>query len=179
MVSGFFSRAQEYVDGNSQPIYQSSDPLQADLAYLYHVFRISREVCQRYPGLAHSYQRLCETLPTQRSRQSGTEQEQAIEAIICMLLGQSENNALAQRYFQAMQQIQPDFTVWQAHKNYRTFLPAPLWGKFDFDQTLTQTKPHSLDDSDGNAQEQQSDSLKKEKVAEKDKIKACAMIHCY
>lgn len=163
----FFSRAQEYVDGNSQPIYQSSDPLQADLAYLYHVFRISREVCQRYPGLAHSYQRLCETLPTQRSRQSGTEQEQAIEAIICMLLGQSENNALAQRYFQAMQQIQPDFTVWQAHKNYRTFLPAPLWGKFDFDQTLTQTKPHSLDDSDGNAQEQQSDSLKRKSRRER------------
>lgn len=169
-LAAFFAIAQDSGYSLHQPIYQSSDPLQADLAYLYQAYWMSRTVCERYPGLAFSYQQLCQQLCSQRARQPQAEQEQAIEVVIRMLLGESaeiENNTLAQRYVEAIQQASPDLTIWQADQKYQTFLPVPLWGKCDFQRTLTQVKPDHSDDNAGNSHEQQPEPLKRKSRREK------------
>lgn len=169
-LAAFFAIAQDDAHLHHQLIYQPSDPLQADLAYLHHVYRTSHAVCNRYPGLAFSYQQLCQQLYSQRSQQPQAEQERAIETVIRMLLSQSTemgNNALAQRYFEAIQQALPDFTIWQADKSYRTFLPVPLWGRCTFQQIPTQTKPDHSDDNESSSHEQQLDPLKRKSHREK------------
>ncbi len=135
------------------------DPLQADLAFLHTAYWISRKICSDYPGLAKNYHQLCKIISTQRPQQSQRSlphQEQAIETVIRILLGEPcPADHLSAAFLQAIQQPQPDFSQWRAARNYQTFLPVPLWGETHAVQTATHAKPHTLDDSDGNSHEGQ------------------------
>ncbi len=109
-----------------------SDPLQADLAFLHQAYWASIRTCERYPGLAHNYHRLCATIREQRPQRPLTLQEQAVDVVIQAMLGaqtQPQPHVLGEDFLQAIRQPAPDLTQWQAVKHYRTFLPVPLWGR--------------------------------------------------
>jgi nitric oxide reductase NorD protein len=129
-LAAFFATADDIVGSRFIGMsYDHTDPLQVDLAYLHYVHRISADVCSRYPGLAQRYRRLCRALVAQRPWRSLTKQERAVEAVISMLLGTERGtDILANSLMRAICHPSPDFTLWTADKQYRTFLPVPLWG---------------------------------------------------
>jgi len=129
-LAAFFATANDIVDDSVNGVkFAHADPLQADLAYLHQVHRISTSVCSRYPGLAQHYQFLCQALAAQRPQRLLTQQEQAIEAVILTLLGKPPSaDILMDSFMQAIHDASPDLTAWTAGKRYRPFLPVPLWG---------------------------------------------------
>ncbi len=160
----YFWLAAFFAVANDRPIsvcYDHADPLQVDLAYLHHVFRISVEVCNLYPGLAKQYRQLCRSHHTQRPQRTLSKQEQAIEAVILALLGTPTTNALANSYLQAIRQSSPDLNHWKAINHYRTFLPVPLWGNLLSHQMGSNARPHVTDQIGDNGSENQDDYRKK------------------
>ncbi len=157
-LAAFFAAANDHFKDD---VCEYEDLLQADLAYLHHVYRISSKVCSRYPGLTKQYQQLCQALHAQRPQQTLPKQEQAVEGVILALLGIPTTDALANSYLETIQQSLPDFKQWKAIKHYRTFLPVPLWGNPHIHQTGNHGKPHTLDSSNGNRSEHQDDHRKK------------------
>ena len=109
----------------------AADPLQNDLAFLHWAYWISITTCKHNPGLLPVYQRLCHALLAQRPNRSLPEQEQTIEDVIRAMLGQPASTPKASTCWRTLQQTTPDFSVYQAEKQYQTFLPLPLWGKID------------------------------------------------
>lgn len=106
----------------------SDDPLQSDLLFLHRAYWTSLNVCRHYPGLKKIYQTLCTNVLKLRAHRILPTQEHAIETIILALLGKPCTDAIATALLTRIQQPQPDFDGWQATKNYRPFLPVPLWG---------------------------------------------------
>ena len=146
-LAAFFAAAG---NSNFSPSLKFQDPLQADLAFLHRACWISRSISEHYPGLAQSYRKLCAALREQRPHRSLTAQEQGIESVIQTMLGnQTCMDTAGEVFLQAILQPVPDFTQWRATKNYRTFLPVPLWGKININLKSANTKPDTLDDNAG------------------------------
>ncbi len=146
-LAAFFATANDL--DYSSPL-KSLDPLQADLAFLHQAYWISIHINQRYPKLAQSYRRLCAAILELRPRRSLTAQEQAVENVIQVMLGgQPCMNASGSFFLQAIQQQAPNFAQWSATKNYRTFLPVPLWGKINIYSKSVNAKPDIVDDEAG------------------------------
>ncbi|MEI2768941.1 MAG: VWA domain-containing protein [Nitrosomonas sp.] len=149
-LAAFFATA----NNRDYSLLKFIDPLQADLAFLHQAYWTSTHAGQRYPRLAQSYHRLCAAILELRPHRSLTAQEQAVESVIQVMLGgQPCTNALGSVFLQTIQQQAPDFTQWRATKNYRTFLPVPLWGKINIDLKSVDTKPDTLDDDVGHSAE--------------------------
>ena len=158
-LAAFFASADTMNDPVSAVRYVHADPLQADLAYLHHVHRISTALCNRYPGLSQNYRRLCQALAAQRPQRLLTHQEQAIEAAVLNLLGTPPStDILANSFIQAIRQPSPDFTLWMAGKRYRPFLPVPLWGNASAHRTgssaAAQIAEQESGETGGNSQDQ-------------------------
>ncbi len=154
-LAAFFALAQE--PSRQRP----TDPLQADLAFLHRAYWTSLNVCRQYPGLAQSYQVLCEALNTLRPHRSLPKQEQAVETVILALLNNECTNDLGNQFLTAIQQPTPDFTRWHASKRYQPFLPVPLWGEIS-----TNLKPQNLtstasEQTDGSSQQNEQDTRKR------------------
>lgn len=115
-----------------------TDPLQADLVYLHRVTRISQLVCQRFPGLKQTYQQLRAQLLQSRPQRTLPPQEQTVETIVRVLLGQSHAaiDATTTDLLARIQQTKPDFDDLQADKKYHSFLPVPLWPLFQLNPQL-------------------------------------------
>jgi nitric oxide reductase NorD protein len=137
------------------------DPLQVDLAFLHNAYRVSLKVCDRFPGLAKDYRSLCQALCEQRPQRLLSEQEQAIEAVIQMLLGKPSSHVGSEAFLQAIMQSEPNFQAWQAAANYHTFLPVPLWGKVDFVKASTTVMADSADQESGASSMENEDQYKK------------------
>ncbi|GKS68009.1 nitric oxide reductase NorD protein [Nitrosomonas sp. PY1] len=147
----FFATAN---DLNCSSSLKRSDLLQADLAFLHQAYWISTHTNQRYPRLAQSYRRLCIAIKESRPQRSLTAQEQAVENVIQVMLGaQPYMDTLGSIFLQAIQQPVPDFTQWHATRNYRTFLPVPLWGKISAHLKSENAKPDDLDDHSAHSAE--------------------------
>ncbi len=155
-------------NSDSSPSLKFQDPLQTDLAFLHQAYWISRYITERYPGLAQSYRKLCAALREQRPRRSLTAQEQAIESVIQVMLGgQSCANTTEEALLQTILQPAPDFAQWRAAKNYRPFLPVPLWGRVNLNPESANAKPDVLDDSAGKSSEAGEKRHKKKSRREK------------
>lgn len=150
-LAAFFATAN---DLNYSPPLKLLDPLQTDLTFLHQAYWTSTHISQRYPKLAQSYRRLCAAILELRPRRSLTAQEQAVENVIQVMLGgQPCTNALGSVLLQAIQQQAPNFSQWHATKNYRTFLPVPLWGKINIYLKSAEVKPETFDDEPGHSTE--------------------------
>lgn len=164
-LAAFFATAGNY--RSSLPL-KFQDPLQTDLAFLHRAYWISRDITEHYPGLAQSYRRLCAALREQRPRRSLTAQEQGIESVIQTMLGnQWCIDSAGEVFLQAVLQLAPDFTQWRAARNYRPFLPVPLWGRVNFYPESTNAGPDVLDDGAGNNSEADERHRKKKSRREK------------
>ena len=155
-LAAFFALAEE------PSCQRPTDPLQADLTFLHRVYWTSLGVCRDYPGLARSYQVLCESLRELRPQRSLPEQEQAVEAVVLMLLKAKCSSPLGENFLEAVMRPVPDFACWQASKRYRTFLPVPLWGEVGVNRSSQDTllaSSEQIEDSDSQDQE---DSHKKQ-----------------
>lgn len=150
-----------------------ADLLQADLTFLHRVYWTSLSVCRDFPGLATSYQGLCESLRTLRPRRVLPEQEQAVEAVVLVLLKGKHTSALGEKFLAAVMQREPDFSCWQATERYRTFLPVPLWGEIGANQRVQDCMPvpsEQIEHSDSNSQDN-ADARKKK--ARRGKYEQC------
>ncbi|PXW88234.1 nitric oxide reductase NorD protein [Nitrosomonas sp. Nm84] len=164
-LAAFFATVNNY---NYSSSLKRHDPLQADLAFLHQAYWTSIHTSQRYPGLAQNYRRLCAAIREQRPHRPLTAQEQAIESVIQVMLGaQLCTHASGDDFLQAVQQPVPDFTSWHAAKNYRAFLPVPLWGKINTHQKSMNARPDALDDSAGQSTEADEKQRKKKSRREK------------
>ncbi len=113
----------------------NADPLQNDLVFLHQAYWISSTTCKHHPGLLSVYQQLCHALLAQRPHRSLPEQEQMIEAVIRAMLGQPVSTSKVSTCWHTLQQTTPDFSPYRAGKQYQTFLPVPLWGSINLNNT--------------------------------------------
>lgn len=162
-LAAFFATANDLMDDPVSGVkYVHADPLQADLVYLHQVHRISTGVCNRYPGLAQRYRNLCLAIAAQRPRRLLSQQEQAIETVILMLLGtQPGTDMLADSFLQAIRNPAPDLTLWTADKRYRTFLPVPLWGNAWAQQNCSSAAAQNTEQDGVESSEHPQDQRKK------------------
>ena len=157
-LAAFFALAEE-------PYRQRpADLLQADLTFLHRVYWTSLKVCRYYPGLAQSYQQLCESFRKLRPQRSLPEQELAVEAVVLALLKAKCFNSLGDKFLEAVRQPAPDFTCWQASKHYRTFLPVPLWGEVSANQRIRDSLPASSEQIEDNSNSQGEEDTRKKKA---------------
>lgn len=137
------------------------DPLQNDLAFLHQAYWISSTVCKFNPGLLILHQQLCSAILEQRPHRRLPDQESILETVIRMLLGQSDSSKEAEIFWHLMHQTSPDFSSWHAGKNYRTFLPVPLWGSMHIGQVVDSARlDKSGDLAEKNAEAQASQHKK-------------------
>jgi nitric oxide reductase NorD protein len=144
-----------------------TDPLQADLTFLHQVYWTSSSVCRHYPGLAQSYKILCEALQKLRPQRSLPEQEQAVEAVILMLLKTRCSNPLGDKFLATIMQQTPDFTHWRASKHYQPFLPVPLWGEVSANLMHQNSSVASSEQTDGSSRQQKENTRRKQAKREK------------
>lgn len=137
------------------------DLLQADLTFLHRVYWTSLSVCRAYPGLARSYQELCESLIALRPKRALPEQEQAVEAVVLVLLKAKHTSPLGGKFLEAVKRQVPDFSCWQASKRYRTFLPVPLWGEISANQKFQDSLPATSEQIENNNAQDDEDARKK------------------
>ncbi len=105
------------------------DPLQCDLLELAESVRAATTLAQRFPGLGHRYDRLCNNLLTLRPQRRLPPVEAQLETVICHLLGHPATLSVSSQQLlecilgsRSMDQI-------QAPNGYRPPLPVPLWGQ--------------------------------------------------
>ncbi|MCE7914758.1 MAG: VWA domain-containing protein [Nitrosomonas sp. PRO4] len=164
-LAAFFATAG---NNGTSPLLKFQDPLQADLAFLHRAYWISRSITESYPGLAQSYRRLCAALREQRPNRSLTVQEQGIESVIQTMLGnQSCADTEGEVFLHAIVQPAPDFTQWRAARNYRPFLPVPLWGRMNLNPESAHARPDVLDDNASKSSEADEKRHKKKSRREK------------
>lgn len=154
-LAAFFAIAQE--SSRQRP----ADPLQADLAFLHRAYWTSLNVCHQYPGLAQSYQILCEALSALRPHRSLPKQEQAVEAVILALLKTKCTNVLGNQLLAAIQQPTPDFTSWRASNRYQPFLPVPLWGEISANLKPKNIASTASEQTDGSSQQDEKDTRRR------------------
>ena len=158
-LAAFFATAREvlYQLGSTKTAQQTGeaciDRLQNDLAFLHQAYWISSTVCRLNPGLLVIYQQLCSAVLEQRPHRRLPNQERVIEAVIRRLLGQSDSSDEVDACWLSIQQTTPDFSSWQAGKNYQPFLLVPLWGNIDINQAIDAAKLDGSNDSIGNSGE--------------------------
>ena len=154
-LAAFFALAQE--PSRQRP----TDPLQADLTFLHRAYWTSVNVCHQYPGLAQSYQILCEALSALRPHRSLPKQEQAVEAVILTLLKNKCTHVLGNQFLAAIQQPTPDFTCWHASKRYQPFLPVPLWGEINANLEPQSLASAASEQTDGSSQQDEKDTRRR------------------
>ncbi len=114
---------------------ETRDPLQADLAFLHRAYRTSSVLCRDYPGLASMYAELGSALLAQRPRRSLPWVEQAVEDVICALLGGTPVPDSAMAPYRIVTATVADLEKVRAPRRYRRFLPVPLWGEVTPDRS--------------------------------------------
>ena len=113
-----------------------ADPLQRDLLEITEAARASEVLCDRLPGLAERYRRLCKSLLEIRPERALPSIEADVEALIRHLLGQpdalSAPGVLLQRIGtgEALARL-------IAPAGYRPPLPVPLWGQAWLDESTS------------------------------------------
>lgn len=107
-----------------------ADPLAADIARLQRAHRTTRAVLGAWPGLATRHADLSEAVRAVRPRRRLPPVEAAVEEVIGALLGgppPAGEAALAM--LRAVTGDEPAPASLRAPRNYRPFLPVPLWGE--------------------------------------------------
>ncbi len=113
----------------ARPIAACPDPLQRDLHALAEAYRVSHTLCERYPGLALRYRRLCRALLEIRPLRRLPPAESGLEALIRHALGDGATlDASAAELLAALETFARS-TELQAPPGYRPPLPVPLWGQ--------------------------------------------------
>jgi len=131
-----------------------ADPLQRDLLEITEAARASEVVCERLPGLAARYRRLCAALLDIRPQRALPPAEADVEALIRHLLGQpgalASPGALLRRIGagEALARL-------TAPGRYRPPLPVPLWGHAWADETTspaaTESDPDIEEEASGDS----------------------------
>ncbi|EME71092.1 nitric oxide reductase activation protein [Paramagnetospirillum caucaseum] len=98
-----------------EPSLPPDDPLAADLARIAQAARTTRAVLERFPGLRPRHGALCAALAEVRPQRRLSGMEAEVEAMVRALLADPDA-ALAE-------------LPAQAPRDYRPFLPVPLWGE--------------------------------------------------
>ncbi len=106
-----------------------ADPLQTDLAQLRFALGVVRQVLADYPGLKRLYDELCPALLAIRPERTLPDEEAAVEAVICHLLGGPEAEGEAAAMLAAVRDETVPLQGWQAPRKYRPFMPVVLWGE--------------------------------------------------
>ena len=113
----------------SQPA-SHQDPLRQDIATLREALRARDAVLAHFPGLKERYRRLCQALLSVRPKRRLPAQEAALEKVILCLLGSEASlEGEAARLLQAAESSRDDLEEFRAPRDYRPFLPVPLWGQ--------------------------------------------------
>ncbi|MEX0915116.1 MAG: protein norD, partial [Wenzhouxiangellaceae bacterium] len=104
-----------------------ADPLQSDLLEIAEAARAAEILCQRFPGLAGRYRRLCTVLLGIRPMRDLPPVEADVEALIRHLLGQSDALASPGALLRSIGAGE-ELARLTAPGGYRPPLPVPLWG---------------------------------------------------
>ena len=105
------------------------DPLQRDLLHIAEADRTARAVCERLPGLARCYQRLCRALLAIRPLRRLPPGEAELEELIRHLLGSTETLSGQAQAMLAFVRGEQALDKFRAPRKYRPPLPVPLWGQ--------------------------------------------------
>lgn len=98
-----------------EPSFLPADPLAADLARLAQAGRATRAVLERFPGLRSRHRALCAALLEVRPRRRLSGIEANVEAMVLAVLADPD--------------AAPPQLPAPAPREYRPFLPVPLWGE--------------------------------------------------
>ncbi|MCG5511430.1 nitric oxide reductase activation protein NorD [Ectothiorhodospira lacustris] len=131
-----------------------ADPLQCDLIEIAEAARASDALCERLPGLAVRYRRLCAVLLDMRPERALPPIEADVEALIRHLLGQSDALVSPGRLLRRIVAGE-ELARYGAPSGYRPPLPVPLWGYAWTDETTSPAASQSDPEID---QEAASDS---------------------
>lgn len=114
------------------------DPLRADLMSLQQSLRAVDRTLAQWPGLRSDYGELCAAVRSVRPRRPLKGVEADLEAVIDHLLGgPAPSGRSAMAMLAAVRSAEPGAVQpFDAPRNYRTFLPVPLWG------VVAETAPH-------------------------------------
>lgn len=105
-----------------------ADPLQRDLYRLAESRRVTRVVLDKLPGWHGPWNELARGLLQIRPKRRLPPQEQAVEALVLALLGDSETlDGTAAELFHAVARDPAAIRTWQATAKYHPPLPVPLW----------------------------------------------------
>lgn len=115
------------------------DPLQADLHTLFQARRTTTAVLAAWPGLRSRYTALRDAFRACRQRRRLPQIEAAVEEVVQVLLGgPPPRMAAARAMLEAVTADRPTLPPLRAPRGYRPFLPVPLWGDVDAEQSLRQ-----------------------------------------
>ncbi len=111
------------------PATAFKDPLRQNISALRQIVAASDATLNDFPGLRGRYQRLQSQMLAMRPARSLPPAEEAIEAVICYLLGAIEQplSEEASRYYHAVMDLDISLREYRAPQNYQQPLPVPLW----------------------------------------------------
>lgn len=110
------------------PVRVFKDPLRQNFSELRQVYAASLAALEAFPGLHTRYSRLQQQILTMRPARALPPVEEAVEAVICRLLGSPlPLSAQAGRYYELVVDAQISLREYRAPENYKQPLPVPLW----------------------------------------------------
>lgn len=117
------------LDGEPLPVPRRH-PFQHDVAFLRRVYRLAGELQERFPALHRRYINLCAQLRKLRPRRRLPLQEAAVEGAVRVLLGDPEptGTSYTADILAAIRAGEHADLPFCASRDYRPFLPVPLWG---------------------------------------------------
>ncbi|MGK7295967.1 MAG: nitric oxide reductase activation protein NorD, partial [Candidatus Wenzhouxiangella sp. M2_3B_020] len=113
-----------------------ADALQRDLLEITEAARVGEALCERFPGLALRYRRLCRGLLAIRPERELPSAEADVEALIRHLLGGSGALSSPGILLRRIGAGEPLSSL-AAPSGYRPPLPVPLWGRALHDETTS------------------------------------------
>lgn len=118
-----------YFAGAPDVCVATDDPLQTDVRALRAAHRATRRVQDQWPGLASSYAALAAATRAMRPPRRLTRIEAAVEDVIVHLLGgAAPPTAEGREILAAVLDARAPTDHLVAQRDYRPFLPVPLWG---------------------------------------------------
>jgi nitric oxide reductase NorD protein len=155
-LAAFFTTAEQL------HIPTGANGLAADLVFLRQCFQTSQLVQAQYPGLALSYDRLCEHVlqarPKRRLTGAMADMEQVVVALLC---DEVPPRPRAQDWLAFVQggdaATLPAEALVHNARSYRPFLPVPLWGQVEASDILAgaAANDQTMDVGSGEEEEQE------------------------
>ncbi|MCL4106504.1 UNVERIFIED_CONTAM: hypothetical protein GTU68_009638, partial [Idotea baltica] len=138
------------------PVEKFTDPLRRDISTLRQVLASTADALKLFPGLRQRHATLQAKMLALRPKRSLPQTEQAIEAVICNMLGSQEPLS-----DEAQRSLRP----YRAPTHYRHPLPVPLWGNLS--HLGTSHEEHQAEDEAADPAAASTDQIKDKRKAER------------